>query len=115
MKNSYLTVTDGNDKTEELESNAKYMRVRGYSINLRNTHVCYMKFDFVRTFHKVKDFGTEYVAYWYQYLRAGEILLKNSTVLHSEKFTKCEISPLFLINLLHVGTQSRSTLELLQI
>ena len=56
MKNSYLTVTDDNDKTEELESNAKYIRVWGYSINVRNTHVCYMNFDFVRTFHKVKYF-----------------------------------------------------------
>ena len=62
-----LTVTDRNDKTEELESNAKYIRVWGYSINVRNTHVCYIKFDFVRTFHKVKDIGTEYVAYWYQF------------------------------------------------
>ena len=70
MKNSYLTVTDGNDKTEELESNAKYIRVRGYSINVRNTHVLYeirLWGHFVRTFHKVKDFGTEYVAYWYQF------------------------------------------------
>ena len=40
-KNLYKTLTceDGYDKTEELESNAKYMRVRGYSINVRNTHV----------------------------------------------------------------------------
>ena len=67
VKNSYFTVTDGNDKTEELESNAKYIRVWGYSFNVRNTHVCFMKFDFVRTFYKVKDFGTEYVANWYQF------------------------------------------------
>ena len=34
----------------------------------REEYACmlYMKFDFVRTFHKVKDFGTEHVAYWYQ-------------------------------------------------
>ena len=25
----------------------------GYFINLRNTHVCYMKFDIVRIFHNV--------------------------------------------------------------
>ena len=36
----------------------------------------YMNFDFVRTFHKVKDIRTEYVAYWYNFSHAGEILLK---------------------------------------
>ena len=38
---------------EELESNAKCSIFGGYFINMRNTHVCYMKFDFVRMFHKV--------------------------------------------------------------
>ena len=40
---------------EELESNAKCNSFAGGggSINVRNTHVCYIKFDFVRIFHKV--------------------------------------------------------------
>ena len=41
-----------------------------YSISVRNTHVCYMKFDFIN----MKDIGTEYVTYWYQFLTCYEIL-----------------------------------------
>ena len=37
----------------ELDSNAKCSRFGGYFINVRNTHACKMKFDFVRIFHKV--------------------------------------------------------------
>ena len=44
-----------------------------YSINLRNSHVCYMKFDFMRILHNMKDIGTEYVTYWYQFLTCCEI------------------------------------------
>ena len=35
------------------------------NLNVRNTLVCYMKFYFVRIFHKVWDTDTKYVAYWY--------------------------------------------------
>ena len=38
-----------------------------YSISVRNTHVCYMKFDFMCILHNMKDIGTEYVTYWYQF------------------------------------------------
>ena len=42
MKNSYLTVTDGNDKTEELGSNAKYIRVQReeYACMLYEIRLC---------------------------------------------------------------------------
>ena len=45
-----------------------------YSISVRNTHVCYMKFDFMRILHNMKDIGTEYVTYWYQFLTFCEII-----------------------------------------
>ena len=51
---------------EELESNAKCSRFGGHFINVRNRHVCYIKYDFVCIFHKVRDIGTKYVTYWYQ-------------------------------------------------
>ena len=44
---------------EELESNAKWNRFWGYLINMRNMHVCNIKFDLVRIFHKVWDIGTK--------------------------------------------------------
>ena len=39
---------------EELESTAKCSKFGGYFINVRNTHVCNIKSDFVRIFHKCK-------------------------------------------------------------
>ena len=33
----------------------------GVFINVRNTHVCYIKFDSMRIFHKVWDIGTKYM------------------------------------------------------
>ena len=89
MKNWYLFVTDVSDKTvNELKSNDKCSRFEGYFINVRNMHVCYIKFDFMRVFHKVGDIGTKYVTYWYQFFTCCEKLVP---ILHSVKFTKCEI------------------------
>ena len=45
-----------------------------YFISVRNTHVCYMKFDFMRILHNMKYIGTEYVTYWNQFLTCCEIL-----------------------------------------
>ena len=47
----------------------------GYFINVKNTHVCYMKFDFVRILTSVR--------YWYE--------ICEMPILHRVKFTKCEI------------------------
>ena len=38
---------------EELESNAKCSRFGRYFIDVKNAHIYYMNFDFVRIFHKV--------------------------------------------------------------
>ena len=57
----------------------------GHFINVRNTHVCYIKFDFVRIFYKVRDIGTKYVTYWYQFFTCCEELVP---ILHS---VKCEL------------------------
>ena len=74
---------------EEFESNTKYSSFGGgYFINVRNTHVCYMEFDFVRILHKVCDIGTKYMTYWYQFSTCCEELVP---ILHSVKFTKYEI------------------------
>ena len=35
----------------------------GYFINVKNTHVCYIIFDFVCIFHKVRYIGMKYVTY----------------------------------------------------
>ena len=51
-------------------------------MNVSNTHVCYMKFDFVRIFHKVLDIGTKYVTYWYQFCTCCQDL---EPILHSMK------------------------------
>ena len=59
-----------------------------YSISVRNTHVCYMKFDFMRILHNMKDIGTEYVTYWYQFLTCCEILRGE---IFSTDSSKCEI------------------------
>ena len=60
MKNWYLIVTDVSDKTVKNRNrmqNAAYLVCvcggGGIFINVWNTHVCYMKFDFMRIFHKV--------------------------------------------------------------
>ena len=34
-----------------------------YFINVRNTQLCYIKFDFVRIFHKVGDIGSDMRCY----------------------------------------------------
>ena len=41
---------------------------------------------FMRIFHKVKDIGTEYVTYWYQFFTCFEIL-------RGEIFSTLDISP----------------------
>ena len=53
VKNWYLIVTDVSDKTvKKWNPECEMQQIWGYSINVRNTHVCYMKFDFVRIFTK---------------------------------------------------------------
>ena len=52
---------------EELESNAKCSRNGVHSIDVKNTHECYMKFDNVRiilTCAEMRDFGMKSVTYW---------------------------------------------------
>ena len=83
---------------KELESNAKCSNFWGYFINVRNTHVCYMKFEFVRIFHKMWDIVTKYVTYWYQIFTCCEELIP---ILQSVKFTKCEICGLTRRSLLN--------------
>ena len=73
---------------EELESNAKCSRFGGgggYCISVRNTHVCYMKHDLVRIFHKVWYVGTKYATCWYQFPACCE---ESVPIIHSLKFTK---------------------------
>ena len=109
VKNWYQTITDVSklvlnrhrcpwQNCEELESNAKYIAdyyffyfffLWGeYFNNVRNTHVCYMKFDFVRMFHQVWDIGTKYVTYWYQLFTCCDEL---ALILDNVKFAKCEV------------------------
>ena len=47
----------------ELKSNEQCSCFNGYFINVRNTHVCYMQFDFVRIF-------SQSVRYWYEICNA---------------------------------------------
>ena len=42
---------------EELESNAKCSRFVVYFINVKNTHICYIKLDLMRISHNVRDIG----------------------------------------------------------
>ena len=72
---------------EELKSNAKCSRFGRYFTNVRNTHVCYMKY-FMRSFHRVCDIGTNYMTYWYKFFTCCEEMVP---ILLSAKFTKCEI------------------------
>ena len=56
MKNWYLIATDVSDKTLKNWNriqNAADLGGGGYFISVRNLHVCNVKFDFVRIFHKV--------------------------------------------------------------
>ena len=53
------------------------IRGGGYFINVRNTHVCYMKLDFEGILQSVR--------YWYE--MCDELVL----ILNSVKFMKCEI------------------------
>ena len=57
----------------------KMQQTRGgvHFINMRNTHTCYMKFDFVRILQSVR--------YWYEMY---DVLVP---ILNSVKFMKCEI------------------------
>ena len=55
---------------------------------MKNTHVCYLKFDFVRIFHKVKDIGMKYVTYWYRFFMYCEELVP---IFHNVKVAKSEI------------------------
>ena len=68
---------------EEFESNAQCSRFCGDFINVRNTNVRYMKFDFVRIFHKLSDIGTKDVTYWYQCFTCCAELVP---LLHSVKY-----------------------------
>ena len=54
---------------------------------MRNTHVCYLKFDFVCIFHKVCDIGTKYLTYWSQFFTCCEELVP---IIHGVN-AKCEI------------------------
>ena len=36
----------------------------GGFINVKNMHVCYMKFDIVRISHKMRNIGTKYMTNW---------------------------------------------------
>ena len=47
----------------------------GYLNNVRNAHVCYMKFDFVRILQNVGEIGTKYLTYWYQFFTCCEKLV----------------------------------------
>ena len=56
MKNWYLIATDVSDKTLKNWNriqNAADLGGGGYFISVKNLHVCNVKFDFVRIFHKV--------------------------------------------------------------
>ena len=56
MKNwyMYLLVTGASDKTMKNWNQIQMQLIwgGGYFINVRKTRVCFMKFDFVRIFHK---------------------------------------------------------------
>ena len=55
---------------------------------MRNAHELYMKWDFMRIFHKLWHIGTKYATHWYQFFTYCEEFVP---ILHSVKFTKCEI------------------------
>ena len=66
----------------------KMQQIKDCFINVRNTHVCHKKIDYVRIFHQVWDIGVKYVTYWYQFLTCCLELVPNP---HSVKFAKSEI------------------------
>ena len=57
------------------------------TIHVTKTHVCCMKFDFVRIFYEVWGIGTKYVTYLHYFFTWCEELVP---ILHSVIFTKCE-------------------------
>ena len=66
----------------------KCSRFGGLFVNVKNTHVCYTEFDFVRIFHKVWGIDTKYVMYRYQFCTCCEELVP---IFLSVKFTNCEV------------------------
>ena len=75
---------------EELESNVKYIRVWGILSTHREEYACMLYEVWLCAFHKVR-YWYGYVAYWYQFFTCmWDITNKNSTLLHSVNFTKCE-------------------------
>ena len=97
---------------EELESNAKCSRTGSilsmWGIRMYATRI-YMKFDFLRIFYKVWEIDTKYVTYWYQFYTCCEWLVP---ILHSVKFTKCEIcgsTELYYLNERHFSEISCNT------
>ena len=88
MKHWYLIVTDVSNKTLKNWNRMQNAVVWGggggefYHV-FKNTHVFYMKLDFVRIFHKVWDIGSKYVTYWYQFFTCCEELV---AILHSVKY-----------------------------
>ena len=72
---------------EELQSNAKNSRFRGYFIDVKNTHECLMKFDRVRfSLMHVRDIciNSKFVKYWYKLFTRCEELVP---ILHGVKLT----------------------------
>ena len=54
VKNWHLIVTDVSDKTVKIRNRLQSATDFGViMVNMRNTHVCDIKFDLVRIFHKV--------------------------------------------------------------
>ena len=74
-----------------------------------------MKFDFMRILHNMKDIGTEYVTYWYQFLTCCAIF--TDEIFNTDSEIYCGSIKPFVprFQKMILIMQSRSTLVLLQI